>query len=56
MHTMEHGNSLTKYYSAVQGSYWMSFCAAVAYAAVYLQGLGYTNAQLGMIVAAGNLL
>ena len=34
----------------------MSFCAAIAYAAVYLQGLGYSNAELGLIIAAGNLL
>ena len=47
---------LTALDAAVQGGFWMSFCVAVSFAAVYLQGLGYTNTQLGAILAAGNLL
>jgi PPP family 3-phenylpropionic acid transporter len=34
----------------------MGFCVTISFAAVYLQGLGYSNASLGMILAAGNLL
>ena len=34
----------------------MSFCTAVSFASVYLLGLHYTNSQLGLILAAGNLL
>ena len=42
-------------YSAVQGTYWMTICAAIAFAVVHLQGLGYSNTELGFILAAGNL-
>lgn len=47
---------LTVLYALVQASFWMSFCVAVSFAAVYLQGLGYDNTHLGVILAAGNLL
>ncbi len=53
---MKQRSSLTARYSAVQGSFWMGFCVTISFAAVYLQGLGYSNASLGMILAAGNLL
>ena len=42
-------------YSAVQGTYWMTICAALAFAVVHLQGLGYSNTRLGFILAGGNL-
>lgn len=53
---MKQRSSLTARYSAVQGSFWMGFCVTISFAAVYLQGLGYSNASLGVILAAGNLL
>ena len=52
---MAEKNSMTKQFSAVQASFWMSYCASSGFAAVYLQGLGYTNAELGMIMAFGNI-
>ncbi len=48
-------DKLTFYYAAVQAGFWMTWCSAVSYAAVYLQGLGYRNAELGLITAAGSL-
>lgn len=53
---MKYDRSLTAAYAAVQAVFWMSVCVSVSFAAVYLQGLGYTNTQLGAILAAGNLL
>ena len=53
---MNQRSSLTARYSAVQGSFWMNYCVTISFAAVYLQGLGYSNAALGVILAAGNLL
>ena len=53
---MRQAKPLTVPYSAVQGTFWMSYCISISFAAVYLQGLGYTNAGLGLILAAGNLL
>ena len=41
-------------YSLAQSGYWMSLCAAVSCAAVFLQARGYTNSQLGLVLAAGN--
>ena len=41
------------YYCLAQAFYWSGFCYAVTFAATYLQGLGYTNSQLGVITAAG---
>ena len=53
---MNQRSSLTAQYSAVQGAFWMGFCVTISFAAVYLQGLGYSNAALGGILAVGNLL
>ena len=42
-------------YFAVQGGYWMSVCIANSYAAVFLQHRGYSNAALGLVLAACNI-
>ena len=46
---------VTFHYMLITGGFWMAFCVVSAYAAVYLQGLGYSNAELGIIMAAGNI-
>ena len=43
-------------YALIQGLYWISFCGIVSYAAVYLQARGYSNTQLGRILAVGYIL
>lgn len=48
--------ALNLQYAAVQGLYWMGFCLCVSFAAVYMQGKGYSNSVLGAVLAAGNLL
>lgn len=53
---MSKSKSLTANYSLVQAAFWMNFCLAVSFAAVYLQGLGYSNTQLGAVMAIGNTL
>ena len=53
---MKQANTLTPAYAAVQASFWMTWCTSVSFAAVYLQGLGYRNAELGLVTAAGSLL
>lgn len=53
---MERRSPLTAPYALVQSAFWMSVCVAIGFAAVYLQALGYTNTQLGVILAAGNTL
>ena len=39
----------------ITGGFWMAFCVVTAYAAVYLQGVGCTNGELGLILALGNV-
>ncbi len=46
----------TRQYAAIQGSYWMSCCAAISYASVYLLEKGYSNSQIGFIMAISNIL
>lgn len=46
----------TRQYAAIQGSYWMSCCAAISYASVYLLDKGYSNSQIGFIMAISNIL
>ena len=53
---MSQRKKLTAAYSAVQGGFWMTYCIASGFAVVYLQAMGYTNTELGMILAAGNIL
>ena len=42
-------------YYILQGCYWMSICVSNSYAAFYLQSRGYSNSQLGLILALGNI-
>ena len=46
---------VTFHYTLITGGFWMAFCVVTAYAAVYLQGVGFTNAELGVILALGNV-
>ena len=48
--------TLTVPYAFIQAAFWMSFCASVSFASVYLLGLSYSNSELGLILALGNLL
>ncbi|MBR6825199.1 MAG: MFS transporter [Oscillospiraceae bacterium] len=53
---MRKKKNLTPTYSLVQGSFWMSFCIAVCFAAVHLQSMGFSNTELGLVMAVGNVL
>lgn len=48
-------SSVTLHYTLITGGFWMAFCVVTAYAAVYLQGVGCTNGELGLILALGNV-
>lgn len=43
-------------YGAIQGTYWMYFGAILSFASVFLLGKGYTNSEIGVILAAANIL
>lgn len=53
---MGKGRSLTAIYSCVQAPFWMSLCIFSGFCAVYLQSLGYSNAELGIVLACGTLV
>ena len=46
---------VTFHYTLITGGFWMAFCVVTAYAAVYLQGIGCNNQELGLILAMGNV-
>ena len=46
---------VTFHYMVITGGFWMAFCVVTAYAAVYLQGVGCSNVELGLILALGNV-
>lgn len=46
---------VTLHYTIITGGFWMAFCVVTAYAAVYLQGIGCSNAELGIILALGSV-
>ena len=46
---------VTFHYMVITGGFWMAFCVVTAYAAVYLQGVGCSNGELGLILALGNV-
>ena len=43
-------------YGALNGVYWMLCCLAYSFTGVFLLGRGYSNSQLGVIVASGHVL
>lgn len=42
-------------YAFVQAFYWMGYCICISYATVFLQGRGYSNFSLGLVLAIGNI-
>ena len=46
---------VTFHYMLITAGFWMSFCFVSSFAAVFLQGAGYNNVQLGIILALGNV-
>ena len=53
---MKHTESFTPLFSVLQAFYLVGYCVAVAFAAMHLQWRGCTNAEAGLVLAAGCLL
>ena len=47
---------LNLFYGAIQGSYWMYYGAVLSFSSVFLLGKGYTNSEIGVILAAANIV
>lgn len=43
-------------YSCLQGSFWMSFCICFSYASIYLLSRGYSNSQIGIVIAVAGVI
>ncbi|MDD2971226.1 MAG: MFS transporter [Lachnospiraceae bacterium] len=46
----------TPRYAALQGSFWATFCIIFAYASVYLLSKGYSNSQIGLVIAVAGII
>ncbi len=53
---MKSARSLNGAYGALNGVYWMLCCLVYSFSATFLLGRGYSNSELGLIVAAGYVL
>lgn len=49
-------SNITVQYSLIQAFFWMAVAAASGFASLFLLDAGYTSAQVGMLIAAANLL
>lgn len=49
-------SNITVQYSLIQAFFWMAVAAASGFASLFLLAAGYTSAQVGMLIAAANLL
>lgn len=49
-------NNLTGLYALCTAAFWMIFCISISFAAVFLQSRGYSNTELGVVLALGNIL
>lgn len=47
---------LTLRYALVQGLYWAAFAAVIAFASVFLLASGFSNTQIGVLLAVANIL
>lgn len=54
-HTAKQQN-LTVSYSFIQGFYWMNFSAIMGFASLYLLDGGFTNTEIGMIIAIAGII
>lgn len=43
-------------YSCLQGGFWMSFCICFSYASIYLLSRGYSNSQIGIVIAVAGVI
>lgn len=46
----------TVQYTAIQGSYWASYCCVVTFSSVYLLSRGFSNVQIGTLISVSGLL
>ena len=50
------GKLLNIKYGCIHGTYWMYYAIAGSFASAFLLARGYSNSEIGIILAAGNIL
>ena len=55
-HLSSNGSDLTARYAFVQFSFWMNFASIVGFASIYLLSTGFSNTQIGIMIAAAGIL
>lgn len=53
---MKRTRSLTLPFGLGQAAFWMSLCITLSFAAVHLKALGFSNTELGLVMAVGNII
>lgn len=53
---LKHNKSLDTRYSMIHGLYWMTYCAVIGYASVFLLNKGFNNSLIGVILAVSNII
>ena len=56
MNSAKNAKSLTPGYSFIQGFFWMNFAAIMGFSSLYLLDCGYSNTQIGMIIAVAGII
>lgn len=54
--TTKKSSSLTVRYAYIQGLYWMSFAAVMSFSSIYLLDAGFSNTQIGLLIAAAGII
>lgn len=52
---MNRGKFWTARYAVINATYFMGFCGVHAYASIFMLGRGFTNSQIGLLLAAANV-
>lgn len=50
------GQNLTAGYALIQGFHWMNFAAVLGFTSIYLLDMGFSNTEIGLIIAVAGIL
>lgn len=56
MDTRKEKQNLTFSYALIQGFFWMNFAAVLGFASIYLLDAGFTNTQIGLLIAVSGTI
>lgn len=56
MQEIEKNKDLTLRYALIQGFFWMNFAAIMGFASIYLLDVGFSNTQIGLLIAVSGII